>query len=186
MTDFTKSSSIVDTPSAQSVKAAIQINEDNLDDFIAHYNANNDPTPDEIESGTKMVFYQASAPTGWTKDTTHGDKALRVVSGSGGGSGGTHNLSSPPSTSHGHSDTFSVANHTLTLSQIPSHTHGGGFWVSGSSWGFTSGSSVKSQSSTNSAGGGGGHNHGLTGSVSSNGPTAFAPKYIDVIVCEKD
>ena len=32
-------------------------------------------------SGTKMLFQQSTAPTGWTKDTTHNDKALRVVSG---------------------------------------------------------------------------------------------------------
>jgi hypothetical protein len=30
-------------------------------------------------SGTKMVFYQESAPTGWTIDTTNTDSALRVV-----------------------------------------------------------------------------------------------------------
>ncbi len=30
-------------------------------------------------SGTKMVFYQASAPTGWTQDPTNGDAALRVI-----------------------------------------------------------------------------------------------------------
>jgi hypothetical protein len=30
-------------------------------------------------SGTKMSFYQASAPTGWTQDFTNGDAALRVV-----------------------------------------------------------------------------------------------------------
>ena len=32
-------------------------------------------------SGTVMLFVQTSAPTGWTKSTTHNDKALRVVSG---------------------------------------------------------------------------------------------------------
>jgi hypothetical protein len=32
-------------------------------------------------SGTLMLFQQTSAPTGWTKQTTHNDKALRVVSG---------------------------------------------------------------------------------------------------------
>lgn len=31
--------------------------------------------------GTKMLFQQTTAPTGWTKDTTHNDKTLRVVSG---------------------------------------------------------------------------------------------------------
>jgi len=40
-------------------------------------------------AGTKMAFFQASAPTYWTKDTTHNDKFIRVVSGSGGGSGGS-------------------------------------------------------------------------------------------------
>ena len=32
-------------------------------------------------SGTTMLFQQSTAPTGWTKDTTHNDKALRVVTG---------------------------------------------------------------------------------------------------------
>ena len=32
-------------------------------------------------SGTAMLFAQTTAPTGWTKSTTHNDKALRVVSG---------------------------------------------------------------------------------------------------------
>jgi hypothetical protein len=28
-----------------------------------------------------MLFQQTAAPTGWTKDTTHNDKALRLTSG---------------------------------------------------------------------------------------------------------
>ena len=39
---------------------------------------------DNIElfpTGTLMLFQQTAAPTGWTKQTTHDDKALRVVSG---------------------------------------------------------------------------------------------------------
>lgn len=36
----------------------------------------------EFAAGTRMPFQQTAAPTGWTKDTTHNDKALRVVSGS--------------------------------------------------------------------------------------------------------
>ena len=39
-------------------------------------------------SGTAMLFVQTAAPTGWTKSTTHNDKALRVVSGTA-SSGGT-------------------------------------------------------------------------------------------------
>lgn len=63
-------------------------------------------------SGTKMIFAQAAAPTGWTKVTTHNDKALRVVSGTGGGSGGTLGLSAA-----------TVGSTTLTSSHIPAHTH---------------------------------------------------------------
>ena len=42
----------------------------------------------DCPSGTVMLFAQASAPVGWVKNTGHNNKALRVVSGSGGGSGG--------------------------------------------------------------------------------------------------
>ena len=38
-----------------------------------------------MPSGTIVAFFQASAPTGWTQNTTHNDKMLRVVSGTGGG-----------------------------------------------------------------------------------------------------
>jgi hypothetical protein len=45
---------------------------------------------DPFPSGTKMVFYQASAPTGWTQDTTAAlaNTAMSIVTGSGGGTGG--------------------------------------------------------------------------------------------------
>jgi hypothetical protein len=77
-------------------------------------------------SGTKMTFFQSAAPTGWTQNTDNDDKALRVVSGTGGSTGGTHALTSPPSNSHTHTNTLSAAAHTLSTAQLPSHTHGGG------------------------------------------------------------
>jgi len=42
-----------------------------------------------IPSGSKMLFFQVSAPVGWTQDISHNDKMLRVVSGPGSGSGGS-------------------------------------------------------------------------------------------------
>lgn len=40
------------------------------------------PAPtSEFASGTKVLFQQTSAPTGWTKDVTHNNKALRLVNG---------------------------------------------------------------------------------------------------------
>lgn len=172
-------------------------------------------------SGTKMVFAQASAPTGWTQDTSNNDKALRVVSGSGGGTGGTHGLSSPPGTSHSHtgpSHTHSTPNHshshnlsagahTLSTAQMPSHSHGYGTNNSNDTW--TNCSTVKQVCGaashtryTSNTGGSSSHSHSLAGSISSggagtsgsggtgatssSGPTAFAPRYVDVIVCSKD
>jgi hypothetical protein len=41
-----------------------------------------------FSSGTVMLFGQATAPTGWTKLVTQNDKALRIVSGSTGGTAG--------------------------------------------------------------------------------------------------
>ena len=53
-----------------------------------------------LASGTKSVFVQAAAPTGWTKDTGNNDAALRVVSGTGGGTGGADSISAPPTHTH--------------------------------------------------------------------------------------
>jgi len=71
-----------------------------------------------------VVFYQSSAPTGWTKSTSHDNKALRVVSGTGGGSGGSNNFTTAFNSSRGTSG-GSVNNHTLSSGQMPSHRHHG-------------------------------------------------------------
>ena len=42
----------------------------------------------DVPDGTKLLCYQAAAPSGYVKETTHNNKALRVVTGNGGGSGG--------------------------------------------------------------------------------------------------
>ena len=67
--------------------------------------------PDPIvPSGTKMLFQQTAAPTGWTKDTTHNNKALRVVSGVAGSGGST-----------AFTDVFTAR--TITTANMPTHTH---------------------------------------------------------------
>lgn len=72
-----------------------------------------------IPAGTVMVFYQETAPTGWTKVATVNDKALRVVSGSTGGTtGGTVALSA------GLAHTHTVASHVHAISQAAiEHKH---------------------------------------------------------------
>ena len=78
-------------------------------------------TVDAFPSGTVMVFAQTAAPTGWTKSTTHNDKALRVVSGSA-SSGGSVAFTTAFASQ---AVSGTVGDTTLNSSQIPSHTHTG-------------------------------------------------------------
>lgn len=85
-------------------------------------------TADIIPAGSSMLFVQAAAPSGWTKSTTHDNKALRLVSGTGGGSGGSVAFSTAfaPQTPSGSVSISggSVNATTLSTSQISSHSHG--------------------------------------------------------------
>jgi len=89
-----------------------------------------------IPVGSKMLFYQASAPAGWTKITTDNNKTLRVVSGAGGGSGGTNSFTSAftersvPVATHNHNANAGdqTANHSHggeAVSANANHNHGG-------------------------------------------------------------
>ena len=73
-------------------------------------------------SGTRMIFQQTSAPTGWTKVTSGVDnRALRIVTGtvgSGGSNGLTNVLNSTIYATGG-----SVNNRTLSTSQLATHYH---------------------------------------------------------------
>jgi hypothetical protein len=78
--------------------------------------------PDFIAGGSLVLFQQTTAPTSWTKQTTHNNKALRVVSGTatpGGSTAFTTVFASRPVSG-------TVGNHTLTTPQIPSHNHPNG------------------------------------------------------------
>lgn len=179
-----------------------------------------------IPQGTVMVFFQAAAPTGWTQVTAHSDRALRVVSGAGGGVGGTHDLSAPPSTAHVHTGpahTHDMGNHTHTgpshTHSTPAHSHGLPIGTDGSgtllAYALQASGSVGTTKSVGTSGGGGTHNKLITdndggsttgsagtgststpstnttgsagtGNTGSSGPAAFAPKYVDVILCSRN
>jgi hypothetical protein len=162
-------------------------------------------------SGTKMIFNQASAPTGWTKVTNNVDnRALRVVSGSGGGTGGSVGFTtafgskSISATASSENTGGTVSGHTLTESEIPSHRH-----VSFKTWyhqsspnlGYGAGwqnftyfarsfASATNTYYTENTGGGNSHTHGFTGGAHNHsisvGNLDLAVSYIDVIVASKD
>lgn len=73
-------------------------------------------------STTAMLFQQSAAPTGWTKQTTHNDKALRVVSGTA-GSGGSVAFSTLFGRTATDSVTLSTANLAAHAHQLNSDTH---------------------------------------------------------------
>lgn len=84
--------------------------------------------PNEYK-GAVMLFAQTAAPTGWTKDTTYDDYALRITSGTV-STGGSVNFSTAfasrsvagsfPGGSLLQATTGTTA---LTAAQLPSHTH---------------------------------------------------------------
>lgn len=143
-----------------------------------------------IPSGTKMVFYQASAPTGWTAVAVN-DKFLRVVTagGTGGTTGGT--VAASTSLAHTHtvaSHTHTESAHTHTISSDGAHTH---TLVGGAQ--ITSGSGETWSATTTSNGA---HTHtGATGSGGSGSTGAATPAtdsqlgifaYADIVIATKD
>lgn len=138
--------------------------------------------PQELVSGTRLLFQQTAAPTGWTKDTTHNDKALRVVNGAV-ATGGSVAFS----TAFISQDVIgSVGSTTLTESQIPSHTHLAGTAlqnIGSTAKGSTTNwrSTTATGNATSATGGGGSHNHTFTGSAIN-----LAVQYVDVIIATKN
>ena len=123
-------------------------------------------------SGTRMLFQQTTAPTGWTKDSSRNNRALRIVNGSvtdGGGNGFVEVLNSTVTTSNG-----SVSSHTLTASQIPSHYHFA--FRSGNHGQLRNGSNMSSNNYPGSGSGAGNlyesYNISASGSVSNVGRTS--------------
>ena len=137
-------------------------------------------------AGTRMLFNQAAAPTGWTKQTDVNDAAVRVVSGSGGGTGGSLAFSTLFVTGRAVTLSGSVGATTLSTNQIPSHRHtitasngAGSIYVYPIGPGDRADTNIQY---TGYTGGSTSHTHALSGSAT----IALNVKYTDVIVCAKD
>lgn len=148
-----------------------------------------------VPQSSSSIFYQASAPVGWSKSTTNNDKTLRVVSGgTGGTAGGTTAFSTifPTSTTPVSVSSIPLSgttgSTTLTEAQLPSHTHpnggftgltpGGGDVGGGAGW-------TRSSPATGPgpATGGGSHTHPWSGTANLSTTFDLRLQYIDVIVC---
>jgi len=154
---------------------------------------------DVIPQSTVGVFFQASAPTGWTQDTSYNDRALRVVSGPRGGFGGATVFSSIfPNAARTVTLNFSpivpvsgtVGGHTLAVSEIPDHTHDS---LTGGTASAAGGTGTFRISGTNATGGvvsptiGQSHDHPFSGEINftttGTGTMNMNLQYIDVIIC---
>ena len=162
---------------------------------------------DPFPSSTSMIFNQASAPTGWTKQTgtALANTAMSIVVGSGGGTGGADSFYDTFASSRNTDITSatvsvsgSVGGKTLSTPEIASHNHVQNLFTPtpmGSAVDFRvtpmgNQGNPNNQSSTQNAGGGGSHTHPFTVSSSSLGGTVSMPnmnvKYANVIVANKD
>jgi len=166
----------------------------------------------DFESGTRLAFNQNTAPQGWTVITSasHAGSALRIVNAATSGAqvGGSNEFTSVFNTSinvsiQGSTDSSTLsgitAQTTLTLSQIPSHSHTISLFDSSSPDGSprkvaATDDIFDSRGTTTSevAGGGQGHSHSLSGlgshshTVSITDSFNLDVKYVNFIVCEKD
>jgi hypothetical protein len=144
-----------------------------------------------IPQNSISIFYQTAAPSGWVQITTQNNKALRVVSGAGGGQGGSIAFTSafpgslkPITGSVTSSGT--VGNTTLTIAQLPSHSHGAGSEVNvrPGTPGVVGRAADTSGPTTSLVGGGQAHSHPFVGSTSPLSTTLdLRVQYIDVIIC---
>ncbi len=155
----------------------------------------------QIPVGSLMLFQQTSAPTGWTKITTHNNKALRVVSGTAGSGGSVAFTTAFASQAVSGSNSATA----LSIAQMPSHNHGsagahthviqawksgiytfGGLYTNG---GGNLGSETNDDKATDSGGAhthtsngsGATHNHTFTGTAIN-----MAVQYVDLIIASKD
>jgi hypothetical protein len=151
--------------------------------------------PDFIAGGSLMLFQQTTAPTNWTKGTTHNNKALRVVTGTATPGGSTAFTSVFASRTPAGSVSVSggtVGNHTLSTPQIPNHTHPQGCVNSSNAAGANPSTSVTNGVQTGTGGvdggSGGAHSHPFSvGSASFSGSAMdFAVQYVDIIICSKN
>jgi len=152
-------------------------------------------------TGTRLLFQQTSAPTGWTKvpSATYNDAALRIVTGAvgtGGASGFSTVFAAGLTTNNDGSGTTTA--YALTIADIPSHDHqertrglvaardtaAGGSSLASIDTTLLADQVDNGPLTTTATGGGGSHTHGTP--VHTHGLPTFNVKFADCIIATKD
>ena len=153
-------------------------------------------TWNQMPAGTTTNFYQAAAPTGWVQRTDLNDFMMYIVSGQGGGSGGSASPilnNTVPYHTHGFSTGGFSADHSHSVGD-PGHSHtfpsawrnsGGSRW-SGSAGPIGDTVSGTDASATGIWLGGSSSNHSHSGGTDGgSSQTNWAPRYLSNIMCYK-
>lgn len=145
-------------------------------------------TAADLPTGTRMLFAQAAAPTGWIQDVTDvaNNRMLRVVNTAGNGVGGVDSpflMNKVPPHSHTINpsivSTSSAGAHTHTYTDMSMFVSGSGDHGDGGQGGY--------RTATTSAAAA--HTHTVdipsTTSAVNTGADTWQPRYLNVIVCRK-
>ncbi|ANS04805.1 hypothetical protein [uncultured Mediterranean phage] len=147
-------------------------------------------------SGTVMLFHQSSAPTGWTKLTATSTEALadagiRVI-GTTSFNAGVNGTVAFETAFASHTPAGNIAGNTaattLSLAQIPAHTHtvNTAYGNNKQSGNPAAGQGGSNTQASGSAGGGGSHTHGVGNFAFSGNAIDLDVKFVDVILASKD
>ncbi|MCK9420201.1 MAG: hypothetical protein M0R70_12565 [Nitrospirae bacterium] len=143
----------------------------------------------QFVAGTRMLFQQTAAPTGWTKETSaaYNDAALRVVTGSV-ATGGAAGFSAVFNNTQAVGVSVTVNNHMLTIAEMPTHHHteqhhGSSASVPQGTGAYFTNPSGLTAYNTSDVGSGNGHTHTNSASGSFTIPNL---KYCDIIIATKD
>ena len=147
-------------------------------------------------TGTVSLFFLSSAPSEWSQVTSQNNKAFRVVSGTGGGTGGNQSFTGCFSNRNLGANfncsinSSNVGNHSVSNNTMAQHSHpinngpgGANIW---NNTGPTANTTYRTgNGATGSVGNGGNHNHPHSRSASGSFNTSinFAVQYVNIILC---
>jgi len=147
-------------------------------------------------TGTVSLFFLSSAPSEWSQVTTQNNKAFRVVSGTGAGTGGTNSFTGCFGSSRPLSANFTctinasdVGNTSIDTNTMAEHSHpinnGGGTTVGGDTPSTPATNVRQGNGGSGNYGNSGAHGHPHTASATGSFDTTidFGVQYVDIILC---